>query len=122
MRYDKTGDEEPGICGFVMHFLRGRDSEAALAGTAFCMYYLAGFFGAAAFGENTEGNILENSLGSNTKAQGALNIFMTGKVACLTQASNPTNPPRVQSVLRAAIQQTVGVYASKKRLPEYARD
>ena len=42
------------------------------------MYYLAGFFGAAAFGQDTEGNILENSLGSNTKAQGALNIFMTG--------------------------------------------
>lgn len=50
------------------------------AGTAFTMYYLAGFFGAAAYGQDTEGNILENSLGSNTKAQGALNIFMTGKV------------------------------------------
>ena len=48
------------------------------AGTAFTMYYLAGFFGAAAYGQDTEGNILENSLGSNTKAQGALNIFMTG--------------------------------------------
>lgn len=42
------------------------------------MYYLAGFFGAAAYGSDTLGNILENSLGSNTKAQGALNIFMTG--------------------------------------------
>ena len=38
----------------------------------------AGFFGAAAFGADTEGNILENSLGSNTKAQAALNIFMSG--------------------------------------------
>ena len=47
------------------------------------MYYLAGFFGAAAFGEDTQGNILENSLGSNTKAQGALNIFMTGIIQCL---------------------------------------
>lgn len=39
----------------------------------------AGFFGAAAFGADTSDNILENSLLTNTKAQGALNIFMSGE-------------------------------------------
>ena len=49
------------------------------AGTGFILYYLVGFFGAAAFGQDTEGNILENNLGGNGKAQGALNIFFAGE-------------------------------------------
>jgi len=44
------------------------------------MYYLAGFFGAAAFGQDTEGNILENKLGSNLNALGTLNFFMSAYV------------------------------------------
>ncbi len=42
---------------------------------------LSGFFGAAAFGQDTEGNILENQLGSNTKALATLNFFMTAYIA-----------------------------------------
>ena len=45
------------------------------------MYYLAGFFGAAAFGQDTEGNILENKLGSNDKALATLNFFMAAYIA-----------------------------------------
>ena len=51
------------------------------AGTAFAMYYLAGFFGAAAFGQDTEGNILQNRLGSNDKALATLNFFMAAYIA-----------------------------------------
>ena len=45
------------------------------------MYYLAGFFGAAAFGQDTEGNILQNKLGSNDKALATLNFFMAAYIA-----------------------------------------
>ena len=57
----------------------GTLNEVWTAGTGFVLYYLAGFFGAAAFGQETSGDILENNLGGNGKAQGALNIVFAGK-------------------------------------------
>ena len=45
-------------------------------GIAFVVYAVIGFFGAADFGSNTEGNILENDLGGGA-GQGVLNIAMS---------------------------------------------
>ena len=65
--------------GRFEHVRAGNLSKVLTAGTGFVLYYLAGFFGAAAFGQETSGDILENNLGGNGKAQGALNIVFAGK-------------------------------------------
>ena len=61
-----------------------------VAGIAFVVYALIGFFGAADFGSNTQGNILENDLGGGA-GQGVLNIAMSctcdATATCLVLAS-----------------------------------
>lgn len=69
-------------------------NEAAVmpcAGISFVIYSVIGFFGAALFGSNTEGNILENDLGGGP-GQGVLNMAMSGMewlcpfTACVTHS------------------------------------
>ncbi len=49
-----------------------------VTGIAFVVYALIGFFGAADFGSNTQGNILENDLGGGA-GQGVVNSAMSCK-------------------------------------------
>lgn len=54
------------------------------------VYALIGFFGAADFGSNTQGNILENDLGGGA-GQGVLNVAMScmcdAAATCIVLAS-----------------------------------
>ncbi|KAL0039724.1 hypothetical protein WJX77_006100 [Trebouxia sp. C0004] len=66
-----------GASGFVLvHACCSPRFGVHVTGIAFVVYALIGFFGAADFGSNTQGNVLENDLGGGA-GQGVLNIAMS---------------------------------------------
>jgi hypothetical protein len=58
--------------------LDGTDCKLGLAVTAFCTYFIIGFFGAARWGASTAGDILENEWGERYY-NGILNVLLAGE-------------------------------------------
>lgn len=56
------------------------------------MYSVIGFFGAALFGSNTEGNVLQNNLGGGA-GQGVLNMAMSGLSCTASHADSVCHQP-----------------------------
>ena len=72
----------------------GYATSAALCGPGVVIYGLLGYFGAALYGADTEGNILQNVWG-NKYVQVCLNISIAGALLCLTKGRSSRTSKRV---------------------------